>query len=78
SRTQRGDADDVRVQSRVRLHEAETLLTTFRSELRADLRIEAAQGVITQQALDALANGLRTVRREVTAALRVGGNSLGG
>ena len=77
-RTQRGDADDVRVQSRVRLHEAETLLTTFRSELRADLRMEAAQGVITQQALDALADGLRTVRREVMAALRVGGNSLGG
>jgi DNA-binding PadR family transcriptional regulator len=77
ARTQHGDVDDVRVQSRMRLHEAEALLTSFRSELRADLRTEAAQGIITQQALDALADGLRTVRREVTAALRVGGNTLG-
>jgi DNA-binding PadR family transcriptional regulator len=77
-RTERADASDVRVQTRMRLHEAELLLTTFRSELRADLRMEAAQGIITQQALDTLSEGLRAVRRDVVAALRVGGNTLSG
>jgi DNA-binding PadR family transcriptional regulator len=76
-RAERSDANDVRVQSRTRLHEAETLLNAFRSELRADLRVEAAQGVITQEVVDILTTGLRTIRRDVVAALRVGGNSLG-
>lgn len=77
-RVQRGDVNDVRVQSRSRLHEAEALLNEFRSELRADLRLEAAQGIVTQEVVDALTVGLRTVKREVIAALRVGGNSLKG
>jgi DNA-binding PadR family transcriptional regulator len=77
-RVQRGDVNDVRVQSRTRLHEAEALLNEFRSELRADLRLEAAQGIVTQEVVDALTVGLRTVKREVIAALRVGGNSLKG
>jgi DNA-binding PadR family transcriptional regulator len=69
-RTERGDVNDARVQSRNRLHEAESALAQFRAELRADLRMEAAQGVLAQEAVDALAEGLRTVRREVTALLR--------
>jgi DNA-binding PadR family transcriptional regulator len=76
-RAERSDVNDVRVQSRTRLHEAETLLNACRSELRADLRVEAAQGVITQEVVDILTTGLRTIRRDVVAALRVGGNSLG-
>jgi DNA-binding PadR family transcriptional regulator len=69
-RTYTGDADDERVKSRNRLHEAESALAQFRSELRADLRVEAAQGVLDQQVVDVLTEGLRTVRRDVVAALR--------
>jgi DNA-binding PadR family transcriptional regulator len=69
-RTHAGDADDVRVQSRNRLHEAESAISQFRSELRADLRMEAATGVLRQEVVDALTEGLRDVRRDVIAALR--------
>lgn len=64
------DANDVRVQSRNRLHEAESALAQFRAELRADLRMEASQGVLSQEAVDLLTEGLRAVRRDVVAALR--------
>jgi DNA-binding PadR family transcriptional regulator len=69
-RTSASDADDVRVQSRNRLHEAESALSQFRAELRADLRMEVSQGVLTQEVVDLLISGLRDVRRDVIAALR--------
>ena len=69
-RTSASDADDVRVQSRNRLHEAESALSQFRAELRADLRMEVSQGVLTQEVVDLLLSGLRDVRRDVIAALR--------
>ena len=69
-RTYAADADDVRVQSRNRLHEAESALSQFRAELRADLRMEVSQGVLTQEVVDLLTSGLRDVRRDVIAALR--------
>ncbi|HEV7741417.1 MAG TPA: PadR family transcriptional regulator [Pseudolysinimonas sp.] len=69
-RTERGDANDVRVQSRIRLHEAESALSQFRAEVRADLRMEVSQGVLPQEVVDLLTEGLRTLRRDVIAALR--------
>ena len=69
-RTERGDANDVRVQSRNRLHEAESALSQFRAELRADLRVEVSQGVLQQEVVDLLTDGLRNLRRDVIAALR--------
>jgi DNA-binding PadR family transcriptional regulator len=64
------DADDARVQSRNRLHEAESAMSQFRADLRAELRITAASGVLAQEVVDALTNGLRDVQRDVIAALR--------
>lgn len=69
-RTQRADESDPRVQSRTRLHEAETALHEFRSDLRAELRIQAASGALAQEVVDALTSGLRDVRRDVIALLR--------
>lgn len=69
-RTEPSDGNDVRVQARTRLHEAEASISEFRAELRAELRIEAAKGVLPQDAVDALISGLRDVRRDVIAALR--------
>jgi DNA-binding PadR family transcriptional regulator len=69
-RTQTSDADDPRVQSRTRLHAAESAISEFRAELRAELRIEAAGGVLAQEVVDKLTAGLREVRRDVIAALR--------
>jgi len=69
-RTERSDANDVRVQSRARLHEAEAALAQFRAELRADLRLEAASGILQQEVVDLLTAGLRDVQRNVIAALR--------
>jgi DNA-binding PadR family transcriptional regulator len=69
-RTYASDVNDARVQARNRLHEAESALAQFRAELRTDLRTEAAQGVLAQEVVDVLTEGLRTVRRDVIAALR--------
>jgi len=69
-RTFASDTNDVRVQSRTRLHEAESALNEFRAQLRADLRMEVSQGVLQQEVVDLLTEGLRTVRRDVISALR--------
>ena len=70
SYTQSADANDPRVQSRVRLRDAEAALAEFRAELRAELRVEAASHVLTQEVVDTLTNGLRDLRRDVVAQLR--------
>jgi DNA-binding PadR family transcriptional regulator len=62
--------DDPRVQSRNRLHAADSALSQFRAELRAELRVQAASGVLAQEVVDKLTDGLREVRRDVIAALR--------
>jgi len=68
--TQSADANDPRVQSRNRLHDAETALAQFRADLRAELRLEAARNVLSQEVVDTLTGGLRDLRRDVIAALR--------
>jgi len=69
-RTESGDANDVRVQARNRLHEAETAISEFRADLRTELRIAASSGVLPQEVVDQLKSGLRDVRRDLIAALR--------
>jgi hypothetical protein len=64
------DNADWRTESRRVLHEAETALHEFRSELRAELRMQVAHGVLEREVLDVLTEGLRSVRRDVIAALR--------
>lgn len=61
---------DARVESRRLLSEAEAALHEFRSELRTELRMQVAGGMLTREAVDALTSGLREVRRDVIAALR--------
>lgn len=62
---------DRRVESRQRLHEADAALTSFRAELRSELRSHVASGgALAQETLDLVTRSLDEVRREVTRALR--------
>ena len=62
---------DARVESRRRLHEADAALTTFRAELRSELRGHVAAGrVLTEETLELVTRRLDDVLREVTATLR--------
>ena len=62
--------DDPRVQARIRLHDAETALSEFRAELRAELRTQVAAGRLPQETVTLLKDGLRDLRREIVASLR--------
>ncbi len=61
---------DVRAAARQRLHEADAALTTFRAELRSELRSQYAAGRLADDAVALLTTRLDEVRREVTRALR--------
>lgn len=62
--------DDLRVQARMALRDAEAAINEFRQQLRVELRAQAAQGRLDSQIVELLATGLAAVRRDVTAALR--------
>ena len=64
------DNGDTRTQSRRLLQEAETALHEFRSEVRTELRMQVANGVLEQEVVDLITTGLRDLRRSVIAALR--------
>ena len=60
-----------RVESRRRLHETDAALTSFRAELRSELRAHVAAGrELTQETTEFVSRRLDEVLREVTAALR--------
>jgi len=63
-------ADDPRVVSRQLLQEADAALTTFRAELRSELRGQVVRASLSRDTVDLLTRRLDEVRREVTAALR--------
>lgn len=63
-------ADDPRVASRARLHEAEALLAEFRAEVRAELRSHVAAGRLEAETMRVLREGLTAVRKAVMASLR--------
>jgi DNA-binding PadR family transcriptional regulator len=62
--------DDDRMRSRAQLHEAESLLTEFRAEMRTELRPSAADGRLDAATVELLRTGLRELRKQITAALR--------
>jgi DNA-binding PadR family transcriptional regulator len=62
--------DDPRVQVRILLHEAETAVSEFRADLRAELRTSAAVGRLPKETVTLLKDGLRDLRREIVASLR--------
>ncbi len=63
-------ADDPRVVSRLLLQEADAALTTFRAELRSELRGQVVKATLARDTVDLLTRRLDEVRREVTATLR--------
>lgn len=63
-------SDDPRVESRMRLHEAEALLAEFRAEVRTELRSQVASGGLNAETLRVLREGLTTVRKAVIGSLR--------
>lgn len=63
-------ADDPRVVSRQLLNEADTALTTFRAELRSELRTQTVKATLGRDTVELLTKRLDEVRREVTASLR--------
>ncbi|MBX3195312.1 MAG: PadR family transcriptional regulator [Schumannella sp.] len=65
-----GDPGNARAASRARLHEAEAALSEFRADLRAELRMSAVEEKLDQHVVDVLVAGLRSLRRDVVAALR--------
>jgi len=65
-----GAGDGARAASRARLHEADAAIAEFRADVRTELRTTAAGGVLEQHVVDLLVAGLRSVRRDVIAALR--------
>ena len=64
---------DSQVEARVRLHEAESAIAQFRSDLRSDLRAEVAEGRLSADTVDLIRTRLNEVRRDVVASLRSGG-----
>ena len=61
---------DSRGAARARLHEADAALTSFRAELRSELRSQYAAGRLAEDAVVLLTSRLDEVRREITGALR--------
>lgn len=70
ARTVDGTGNDARAASRARLHEADAAIAEFRADVRTELRTTVAGGVLEQHVVDLLVAGLRSVRRDVIAALR--------
>lgn len=66
-RTLRAETVQETSASRLHLHEAESILSTFRAELRSDLRLRVAHGELTQEAVERLKTGLAEVRASVKA-----------
>ncbi|CAN5501736.1 hypothetical protein BH09ACT4_BH09ACT4_08570 [soil metagenome] len=69
-RTQPADTNDARVQSRNRLHAAESAIADFRTELRTELRMQDSRGGLDQDVVDLVTSRLRDLRRDVVTALR--------
>ncbi|PJJ73460.1 DNA-binding PadR family transcriptional regulator [Diaminobutyricimonas aerilata] len=65
-------SSNTRLDSRLRLSEAEQAIAHFRQQLRSDLRGHAARGELSRETVDVLRTGLGDLRAAVTATLRVG------
>ncbi len=65
-----GPRADERTETRALVHAAETAITEFRADVRAELRMRAAKGPLPAEAVELLTARLGELRRDVTAALR--------
>ena len=63
-------SDDPRVQARMALRDAEAAINDFRQQVRSDLRSRVAQGSLDTEIVGLITQGLTTLRREITEALR--------
>jgi DNA-binding PadR family transcriptional regulator len=66
----RNPSGDPRVASRLRLHEAEAALGEFRSDVRDELRSAAASGILAEETVKLLTDGLSDLRRRLVQQLR--------
>ena len=63
--------DDARVRTREQLHRADAAINEFRVRVRSDLRTHVARGgELASDTVDAIANELDRIARDVTRALR--------
>lgn len=62
--------NDPRVASRLRLHEAEAAVTEFRGDVRDELRSAAASGILSEEVVKSLTDGLSDLRRRLVQQLR--------
>jgi DNA-binding PadR family transcriptional regulator len=69
------DAAATRVDSRVNLQQAETLLQNFRHQVRSELRSRIVSGDVTGETVELLRAGLDELRLAVAASLRSETNS---
>ncbi len=69
-RSMRADTVQESSASKLHLSEAESILNTFRAELRSDLRVHVAQGELTAETIETLKTALADVRAGVKATLR--------
>ncbi|MBG6238832.1 DNA-binding PadR family transcriptional regulator [Mycetocola sp. CAN_C7] len=58
---------DPRTTGRIALHEADVVISAFRSQLRTDLRTQAAAGTLTDATVQQLRDDLDRVREGITA-----------
>jgi len=65
-----GGGDDPRVQSRMALRDAEAAINDFRQQLRADLRIEVANGRLQPAVVALLTTRLTELRRDIGDTIR--------
>jgi len=65
-----GGGDDPRVQSRIALRDAEAAINDFRQQLRADLRIEVANGRLQPAVIALLTTRLTELRRDIGDTIR--------
>lgn len=65
-----GAGDDPRVQSRIALRDAEAAINDFRQQLRADLRIEVANGRLQPAVVALLTTRLTELRRDIGDTIR--------
>lgn len=64
----RFEESDAKGRSRQELHRAESAITAFRADLKAELRQQAAKGELSASAIDALVEGLEILRRDLVGS----------
>ncbi|WP_213815405.1 PadR family transcriptional regulator [Glaciihabitans sp. dw_435] len=68
--THTDDTKSARVESREHLQSAEMVLSDFRHQIRADLRGQVVSGVLPEETVTVLREGLEQVRAAVISSLR--------